>query len=136
VPGDVDNQEVEIALAKRVQVTPQLKSTLASLSGVAKSKRCDEPPKLAVGRDGIDLIVFFPASYLAVGALQIYQQSDRSAEITASSSCSSRCRCSALRRLGGVACAAPGQVAGAYRGLFVAPLVYAAFLVAFLMQGA
>jgi len=36
VPGDVDNQEVEIALAKRVQVTPQLKSTLASLSGVAE----------------------------------------------------------------------------------------------------
>jgi DNA polymerase-3 subunit alpha len=36
VPGGVDNQEVEIALAKRVQVTPQLKSTLASLSGVAE----------------------------------------------------------------------------------------------------
>ena len=36
VPGAVDNQEVEIALAKRMQVTPQLKSTLAALSGVAE----------------------------------------------------------------------------------------------------
>jgi DNA polymerase-3 subunit alpha len=36
VPGELDNQEVEIALARRIQVTPQLKSTLASLSGVAE----------------------------------------------------------------------------------------------------
>jgi DNA polymerase-3 subunit alpha len=36
VPGGSDNQEVEIALPRRVQVSPQLKSTLASLSGVAE----------------------------------------------------------------------------------------------------
>jgi len=34
VPGTSELQEVEIALPKRVQVNPQLKSTLASLSGV------------------------------------------------------------------------------------------------------
>jgi DNA polymerase-3 subunit alpha len=34
VPGASDNQEVEIALPKRIQVNPQLKSTLSSLSGV------------------------------------------------------------------------------------------------------
>jgi hypothetical protein len=34
VPGASENQEVEIALPKRVQVNPQLKSTLASLAGV------------------------------------------------------------------------------------------------------
>ena len=85
----------------------------------------------------IDLIVFFPASYLAVGALQIYQQSDRSAEITgvlllffalpvfciAAPLAAWR----ALRR---------GRSPAHIGGLFVAPLVYAAFLVAFLMQGA
>ncbi len=34
VPGAAGTQDVEIALPKRVQVNPQLKSTLASLSGV------------------------------------------------------------------------------------------------------
>ena len=36
VPGARDNQEVEIALPKRVQVSPQLRSTLASFSGVVE----------------------------------------------------------------------------------------------------
>ena len=36
VPGDSGNQDVEIALPKRVQVNPQLKSTLASLPGVVE----------------------------------------------------------------------------------------------------
>ena len=36
VPGAADNQEVEIALPKRVQVSQQLKSTLSSLSGVVE----------------------------------------------------------------------------------------------------
>ena len=36
VPGASGNQEVEIALPKRVQVSPQLKSTLAALSGVVE----------------------------------------------------------------------------------------------------
>jgi DNA polymerase-3 subunit alpha len=36
VPGISQNQEVEIALPKRVQVNPQLKSTLSSLTGVAE----------------------------------------------------------------------------------------------------
>ena len=36
VPGQSENQEVEIALPKRVQVSKQLKSTLASLSGVVE----------------------------------------------------------------------------------------------------
>ncbi|HMI94884.1 MAG TPA: OB-fold nucleic acid binding domain-containing protein, partial [Micropepsaceae bacterium] len=36
VPGRGDNQEVEIALPKRVQVSQQLKSTLSSLSGVVE----------------------------------------------------------------------------------------------------
>jgi DNA polymerase-3 subunit alpha len=34
VPGETQNQEVEIALAKRVQVTLELKSSLSSLAGV------------------------------------------------------------------------------------------------------
>src|SRR6266567_1421763 len=36
VPGGVDNQEVEIALPKRVQVSQQLKSVLSALSGVTE----------------------------------------------------------------------------------------------------
>jgi DNA polymerase-3 subunit alpha len=36
VPGQSENQEVEIALPKRVQVSQQLKSTLQSLSGVVE----------------------------------------------------------------------------------------------------
>ncbi|HYK80915.1 MAG TPA: DNA polymerase III subunit alpha, partial [Micropepsaceae bacterium] len=36
VPGGVDNQEVEIALPKRVQVSQQLKSVLSSLAGVTE----------------------------------------------------------------------------------------------------
>jgi DNA polymerase-3 subunit alpha len=36
VPGASDNQDVEIALPKRVAVNPQLKSTLASLPGVVE----------------------------------------------------------------------------------------------------
>jgi hypothetical protein len=36
VPGASGSQDVEIALPKRVQVNPQLKSTLASLSGVVE----------------------------------------------------------------------------------------------------
>ena len=36
VPGAADNQEVEIALSKRVQVSQQLKSTLSSLYGVVE----------------------------------------------------------------------------------------------------
>ena len=36
VPGATENQEVEIALPKRVAVSPQLKSMLASLSGVVE----------------------------------------------------------------------------------------------------
>ena len=36
VPGESENQEVEIALPKRVQVNPQLKSALSSLPGVVE----------------------------------------------------------------------------------------------------
>ena len=36
VPVPERNQDVEIALPKRVQVTPQLKSTLQALKGVAE----------------------------------------------------------------------------------------------------
>jgi DNA polymerase-3 subunit alpha len=36
VPGALDNQEVEIALPKRVQVSQQLKSALSSLAGVTE----------------------------------------------------------------------------------------------------
>jgi DNA polymerase-3 subunit alpha len=36
VPIDAQNQDVEIVLPKRVQVTPQLKSEIAALGGVAE----------------------------------------------------------------------------------------------------
>jgi hypothetical protein len=36
VPVDAHNQDVEIVLPKRVQVTPQLKSEIASMGGVAE----------------------------------------------------------------------------------------------------
>jgi hypothetical protein len=36
VPVEAQNQDVEIVLPKRVQVTPELKSSIASLMGVAE----------------------------------------------------------------------------------------------------
>jgi hypothetical protein len=36
VPVEAHNQDVEIVLPKRVQVTPELRSTIAAMSGVAE----------------------------------------------------------------------------------------------------
>ena len=36
VPVEAHNQDVEIVLRQRVQVTPELKSTIAAMGGVAE----------------------------------------------------------------------------------------------------
>ena len=84
----------------------------------------------------IDLAVFVPATYMAVATLNLYQQSDESAEIAAV--------VFLFFALPVFCIAAPLAAWRAQRrgrshahlvALFAAPLVYAAFLVIFLMQG-
>ena len=85
----------------------------------------------------IDLLLFVPAAYMAVSALDIYRQSDASPQIMGV--------ILLFFALPVFCIASPfaawrahvrGRQLGTVAGLLVAPVVYAAFLVAFLFQGA
>lgn len=85
----------------------------------------------------IDALLFLPAAYMAVGALDIYQHSEGSPQIMGV--------LMLFFALPVFCIAAPfaawrgqrrGRPLGTLVGLLVAPIVYAAFLVVFLFQGA
>ena len=85
----------------------------------------------------VDLVVFVPAAYMAVATLDLYQQSDGSAAITGIMflffALPVFCIAAPLAAWRSVR---RGRSSHHVALLFAMPLIYAAFLAVFLMQGA